>query len=198
MIPSSAPLATAVLVLACAFLPGAAIANDPFVAPGLWRIVSDVHGPMNQHALISSEACWDARSGFVAYPHNYQIDTDKGAPINGTQSVRNTGNTSTVHLHDTVASPQGAITQDIVQVYSTTRSVQHRATMTGHGSLTVAGAPILDESFTQHGRWLATVCPGILPAAHTQMLAPARIPALDALQKLAQKLQAEDGAGKHP
>ncbi len=161
----------------------AADSSLPFVAPGLWRIVSDVQGPMNQHSRMTQEQCLNFQGG---------SDQETGLPgmaggTGVTTQVINSANRSTVHLSSVVDMPNGTMTQDITQVFTVTNSVLHRATMTGQGSLKFTSSPMLDETFTQQGTWLSTACPTVLPAAKTETLQNGTLPALDALKKLSRQ-----------
>ena len=164
--------------------------RHPFVAPGLWEVTSDIQGPMQQHSQMVQEQCWNAEgeSGQAAPA----LPGQHGRTVAMTHSVDNTGKQSTVRLHSTAQMPQGAMTQDITMVFKANGSGLRRATMTGHGSMTFTGSPLLDETFTQHGHWLAATCPAELPLPNTTVLKQSQMPALTALQNLAHKLQAED------
>ena len=167
--------------------PSASPSAKPFVAPGLWEIVSDVQGPMQQRSQITQQACWNAQgeSG-EAFPA-----LSEGRIGQLQQSVTNTAHRSTVHLHGILPMPQaGPLVQDITMVFTRSDSALHRASMTGHGSM--SGMPVLDETFTQHGHWLAASCPAAMPPAQTRTLQAASLPGIAALQRLASQLQAQD------
>lgn len=165
----------------------AAPSSLPFVAPGLWKVVSDVQGPMQQHQQITQEECWNAQG-----ESGEALGALSGGGVGNAQStVTNTPHRSTVHLHSILPTPQGTLVQDVTLVFTLNNSARHRATMTGHGGMTGPN-PMLNESFTQHGHWLAAACPASLPAAQTRTLQTATLPAITALQKLAAQLHAED------
>lgn len=172
-----------VTILMASFAPMAIGSSLPFVAPGLWRIVSDVHGPMQQHSRMTKEECLNLHDGS---DHETGLpDTAGGSGV--TTQVINSTNRSTVHLSSIVNMPNGTMTQNIVQVFTVTNRVLHRATMTGHGSLKFTSSPIMDETFTQQGTWLSPSCPAVLPATKTETLQDGTMPALDALKKLSQQ-----------
>ena len=166
----------------------AAPSQQPFVAPGLWQIVSDVHGPMGQHTQLTQEQCWNAQG-----ESNQGLVPLRGARVAGvTSDVSNTAHRSTVKVHSTLQMPGGGVTvQDATMVFTDAYNVLRRATMTGHGSMKSTSA-VLDETFTQRGHWLSAVCPATLPPAQTRTLAAANIPALTALQNLAGQMKALD------
>ncbi|MBN8745707.1 MAG: hypothetical protein J0I24_15645 [Thiomonas arsenitoxydans] len=179
-----AVLAVAAVGIRCATATPSAL---PFVAPGLWQIVSDVHGPMQQHQQITQEQCWNVQG-----ESSQAFRTLSGGGLGNTQStVTNTAHQSTVHLHSVLPTPQGTAVQDITLVFKRDSSGIDKATMTGHGGMT-GPDPMLNDSFTQQGHWLAATCPAELPAAQTRTLQRVNIPAITALQKLATQLQALD------
>lgn len=163
--------------------------TTPFVAPGLWEIITDVHGPMQQHSQVTQEQCWNAQgeTGQDALPASAS-----GAQINGLHTVENTDDRSTVHLQTISNMPQGQMRQDTIMVFSRGSGSLHHATMTGRGSMTWSKSPMLDETYTQHGRWLAAVCPSTLPPAKKTVLRRRTVPALTALQDLAARMHAMD------
>ncbi|MHB0990432.1 MAG: hypothetical protein ACYC0M_04045 [Burkholderiales bacterium] len=170
-------------ILMASFAPLAIGSSLPFVAPGLWRIVSDVHGPMQQHSRMTKEECLNLHDG-----SDHETGLPGAAGGSGvTTQVINSTNRSTVHLSSIVNMPNGTMTQDVVQVFTVTNPVLHRATMTGHGSLKFTSSPIMDETFTQQGMWLSPSCPAVLPATKTETLQGSTMPALDALKSLSQQ-----------
>lgn len=183
----------AAAVAAAVALPHVALAGasaKPFVAPGLWEIVSEVHGPMQQQSRLTQQQCWNAQ-GESGQQLGMPVTPAQGRLTAITHSVVNTDQHSTIHLRSAAQFPQGAMTQDITMVF-TAHGTLHPATMTGHGSMTFTSNPALDETFTQHGHWVAAVCPSVLSPAKTVELQSASMPALAALQNLARKLQAQD------
>lgn len=178
---------------AVATAPSASPSAKPFVAPGLWQIVSDVQGPMQQRSQITQQACWNAQgeSG-EAFP---ALSGGRVGQLR--QTVSNPAHRSTVHLHGVVPMPQaGRLVQDITMVFTRSDSARRQASMTGHGSMT--GMPVLDETFTQHGHWLAASCPAAMPPAQTRTLQAASLPGIAALQRLASQLQAQHPHGSGP
>ena len=151
--------------------------SKPFVAPGLWQVVSDVQGPMNQRSRVTQEECWDAQSESGNWSRVLPGSSHPGQ-FNVSHTTVNTSNRSTVHLHDTVQLPDGVMTQEITMVFSRTSSALHRATMTGKGTMTFSSAPTLKETFTQHGHWIAASCPSTLPPATTRTVRQPNLPAL--------------------
>lgn len=164
----------------------AAVDAKPFVAPGLWLIVSDVHGPMGEHSTLTQQECWNAQgsSGQALLP----LQGGRQGAV--THQVVNTGHQSTVHLHTEMQLPKGTMTQDITLVF-TRGSVIRQATMTGHGGMTDTASPILDETFSQTGHWISATCPQTLPPPTRVVLQKANIPGLTALQNLARQMQAQ-------
>lgn len=162
----------------------AASAPARFVAHGLWRVISELQGPMQQHSRITQEQCWNEQgeSGqTMGYP-----GSRSGIVVS--HQIVNTGNRSTVHLHCIANTPHGPITQNITMVFTVTNSVTHQATMVGKGSLKFASSSILGETFRQSGHWLSGSCPAVLPPAKTETMQGPDMQALDALQKLARPL----------
>ncbi len=181
-------VACAIALLAAGPAAFAAAAGRAFVAPGLWEVIADVHGPMQQQGRLVQQQCWnaDGESGQA-------LATLGGPPGNTvvvTHSVVNTGRQSTVHLHTTAQLPQGPMTQDITLVFRTAGSSLRGATMSGHGGMAFSGSPTLHETFTEHGHWLGATCPAQLPPAKSTVLQSSTLPGLAALQKLTRQLQA--------
>ena len=187
-------LLTAIAALGPAACSQAAVSAKPFVAPGLWQVVSDVQGPMGRHSQLTQQQCWTAQgtSGDALLP------TQGGRSGVVTDQVDNNARRSIVHLHTLMQMPQGAMTQDITLVFTLSDSVLHRATMTGHGSMASAAYPVLDETFTQHGHWLAATCPATLAPPTSVTLQRQNIPALTALQNLARQMQAQQPQSSAP
>lgn len=180
------------LVGLCILPAGVAVAakgSALMIAPGLWRIVSDIHGPMQQHATLTQEACWNARTGSA---QAFIPNVGKTKFTETENTVTNSANHTTVLIHSLQTIPNGTVTQDIKMIFSDGRSMLHRATMTGSGDLKFSATPVLDEHFTQRGRWIAADCPIVLPQATMQTVQQPEMPALQKLQALAQQLKAED------
>lgn len=163
--------------------------SQPMIAPGLWRDVSHVYGPMGAESRITQEQCWEARAGEIqAFIPNIGDHNS----TNVETQVRNHGNHSTVQLHSVQILPNGTSTQRIRLVFSDDRSVLHRATMQGAGSLQFSATPQLNEHYRQRGRWLSPTCPPRLAKTQTQILQKPGVPAgLQQLQALSQRLQAQ-------
>ncbi|WP_407275680.1 hypothetical protein [Halothiobacillus sp. DCM-1] len=184
-------LPVAVWLICLSFFPvlttQAGARGESFVAPGLWRVVSDVHGPMGRHTQITQMECWnaDGSSGQALLP----LPGSRSGEV--THQVVNTGKQSIVRLSTQMSLLQGAMTQQVTLVFALDNSVLHRATMTGHGRMTDSVSPILNETFTQTGVWIASVCPQTLPSPTQQVLQLQNIPALNALQNLARQMQAK-------
>lgn len=182
---------TAVLIIAMAACTSNALAGrstQPFVAPGLWLIVTDTQGSMGQHTQLTQEQCWNAQgeSGQNLIPMG------GGRMAGTTGDVRNTPHQSIVHAHATIQMPGAGVTvQDITMVFTRGDSMLRKATMVGHGSMKSTSV-VLNETFTQHGQWVSATCPSTLPPAQIHTLAAANIPALTALQHLAAQLKAQD------
>ncbi|XTI71579.1 hypothetical protein ACQAYK_07690 [Acidithiobacillus sp. AC3] len=142
---------------------------------------------MNERSTLTQEECWKAHDGKYSdfIPLKQRITETNN-------SVVNSGNHTTVHIHSFQRIPQGAVTQDIEMVFSDDRSALHRATMTGSGSLIFSATPMLDEHFTQRGRWISADCSQLVPEpSKLQITRPAEVPALQRLQALSRQLQRE-------
>lgn len=162
-------------------------ASQPFVAPGLWEIISDVHGPMQAHQVMTQEECWNSRGESTQATSRLS----GGGMATTTNTVINTDLQSTVHLHSTLPTPQGVVVQNVTMVFRIQIGGIHKATMTGHGAMS-GPSPMVNNSFTQHGYWLAASCPDHLPETQTRILQNAQMPGMTALQKLANQLRAQD------
>ncbi|MEY2343248.1 hypothetical protein AB4090_14235 [Acidithiobacillus sp. IBUN Pt1247-S3] len=137
--------------------------TKPFVAPGLWEIVTDVTGPMQQHSRRTQQECWNAEG-----QSGQSVGMLPGAgagPVTSSHVVDNSDQRSTVRVHTAMQLPQGQMTQNITMVFTRGPGDLRHATMTGSGSMTWSNAPMLNETFTQHGHWIAAVCSATLPPA---------------------------------
>lgn len=156
----------------------------PFVAPGLWLIVSDVQTASGQHNQMRQEECWNQLG------ESTQASVIMGQSAVTTHNrVTNTAKQSTVQLH-TFISPDIRMDQQLI-FKREDRDLRH-ATMTGHGDMVAPGNPMMNETFTQHGHWLAADCPAVLPAAQVQVIKSAQLPGIMALQQLAARLKRAD------
>lgn len=166
---------------------GANAAAHPFVAPGLWRIITEVHGPLDAHEVITQDECWSTQGE----------STEARAQLSGggigttTNTVTNTDIQSIVHLHSILPTPQGVVEQNVTMVFKRQVNGIRQATMTGHGAMS-GPSPMDNDSFIQQGHWIAASCPNPLPKPETKILQNTHMPGMSALQKLAKQLQAED------
>ena len=154
----------------------AAPVSTAFVAPGLWRIVADIQGPMGQRQRMTQDQCWDEHGG------SGQATGFAGASGVATSSyqVDNAKNRSTIHIHCVINTSADRITQNIDMVFAIDPANPHRAIMTGHGSMTYSGTPILNETYSQTGYRLSATCPATLPPAKTENLQNPVIPGMAA------------------
>lgn len=165
----------------------AGAADNTFVAPGLWRIITEVHGPLEAHEVITQNECWSTQGEST----EAMAQLSRGGIGTTTNTVTNTDLQSIVHLHSILPTPQGVVMQNETMIFTRQIGGIPQATMKGHGAMS-GPSPMDNDSFVQHGHWLAASCPNHLPKTQTKILQNTQMPGMPALQKLANQLQAED------
>ncbi|OBS09343.1 hypothetical protein Thpro_021671 [Acidihalobacter prosperus] len=121
------------------------------------------------------------------------MPSPSASQVNLTYKISTSGLTSTVHTHAEFPGPHLRGALDTLMIFSAIGDAMHTATMKGTASVTYEGKnAILDVHATQTGYLISSTCPLMLPPSKMETLKPSHLPALDALQKLAKQLQAED------
>lgn len=200
------------LSLGGAVAQASASASADFVANGLWRIVYDIHGPMGMHTQRIQYECWlpdgtPTQGGWMfdgtgqapavqaAGKDHWVMHGIGGArpgPGGATYAVHNEPLQSTVDVRAAMQIPGGPWSMHDHKVFSVIGSVLHAAIERGQGHSAFAGVPVLDETWSERGHRIARRCPLVLPAAGVSTLQPAHVAALDAMQRLAHQMQAQD------